>query len=69
MSKSYYRIGNFIIPFSNILCVTSSSTSTKFELDIHTKSESKTLGVFKGNAEDFLTQYTAWLDSQSTPQL
>ena len=67
MPKSYYRIGNFIIPFSNILCVTSSSTSTKFELDIHT--ESKTLGVFESNADDFLSQYTAWLDSQSTPQL
>lgn len=66
MSKYYYRTGNFIIPFSNILCITSSA-STRFVLDIHT--ESKTFGVFESNAKDFLTQYTAWLDSQSTPQL
>lgn len=68
MPKSYYCTGNFIIPFSNILCVTS-STSTKFELDIDIHTEAKTLGIYESNAEDFLTQYTAWLDSQSTPQL
>lgn len=64
MLKSYYHIGNFIIPFANILCVTS-STSTRFALDIRT--ESNTFGVSESNAESFLTQYTAWLDSQSTP--
>lgn len=66
MSKSYYHDGNFIIPFANILCVISSST-TRHELEIH--ADSKSFGVTVERAEDFLTQYTAWLDSQSTPQL
>lgn len=66
MSKSYYRNGNFIIPFANIMCVGSSST-TRYKLELHT--DSKSFGITKEKAESFLTQYTAWLDSQSIPEL
>ena len=66
MFKSYYYNGNFIIPFAGITCVSGSST-TRYELEVHTGS--KAFGIIKERAQDFLTQYTAWLDSQSTPQL
>lgn len=66
MSKIYYRNGNFVIPFANIRCVTTSST-TRYKLEIH--ADSKSFGIPEERAESFLTQYTAWLDSQSIPQL
>ena len=66
MPKSYYCNGNFIIPFASITCVSSSST-TIYKLEIH--AGSKSFGIPEERAQGFLTQYTAWLDSQSTPQL
>ena len=66
MSKSYYCNGNFIIPFASIACVSGSST-TIYKLEVHTGS--KSFGIPEERAESFLTQYTAWLDSQSIPQL
>lgn len=66
MPKSYYHHGKFAIPFINIVCVGPSS-STKHELTIYTPNNS--FGITNDSSKDFLTQYTAWLDSQSTPQL
>ena len=65
MSKSYYQSPTLLIPFTKVESIWTSSDGTY--LDVYTPSNSYKLS---GSANsNFLTQYTAWLDSQSIPSL
>lgn len=65
MSSHYFRGTNLIVPFSNVTSVWIPSDDTS--ITVYCLDNSYNL---KAQAkEDFLTQYTAWLDSQSIPQL
>lgn len=65
MSKVYFINNNCLIPFTTVINVdfcTYGEIRIKFSHGNYTS-------LPRNAAKDFLTQYTAWLDSQSTPQL
>ena len=66
MPKSYYQGDKLIIPFNKISAV-ADSRYTKYIVEVFCNDNS--FGITKDNYKTFLTQYTAWLDTQSTPQL
>lgn len=63
MLKSYFICAHYIINFTKVSHIYQSEGFVR----VHLYNSSAEL--HKTNAEDFLAQYTAWLDSQSTPQL
>lgn len=65
MPNHYFKNTNLIVPFSSVNSVWISSDNTTITITCLNSSYN-----LKAQAkEDFLSQYTAWLDSQSTPQL
>lgn len=67
MSKSYYQNNQCIIPFTKVSSVHIPYPTERECIKVFVND--KSYGMEDTAKADFLTQYTAWLDLQSTPQL